>query len=178
MLPAGGFICLIYFVAYRWIKLLQAKTGYPGPTFHYLYYWGEASVLGFYGAIATIDASKRPPIHGIGAVFFFILLYVISTSLTLVIRDIRAWDTTITSRASIILKTIFSGYLLAVVIYFIIGSILENEENDEDIYLVTIEWNLTLIGLTWLLTFVLDFKDVQITLKGEDTLKRIDPNRQ
>ena len=95
-------------------------------------------MLGFYGAIATIDESKRPPIHGIGAVFFFILLYIISTSLTLVIRDIRAWDTTITSRTSILLKTIFSGYLLTVVIYFIIGSILESKDNGEDMYLVTI----------------------------------------
>ena len=40
MLPAGGFICLIYYVAYRWLKLLQDKTGYTGPTYHYLYYWG------------------------------------------------------------------------------------------------------------------------------------------
>jgi hypothetical protein len=40
---------------------------------------------------------------------------------------------------------------------------------------VTVEWNLTIGGLGWLLTFVLDLKDVQLTFKGDaqETIKYI-----
>jgi len=45
---------------------------------------------------------------------------------------------------------------------------------------VTIEWNLTIGGLIWLLTFALDWKDIFLTFKGDinDTVKQIDLNDQ
>jgi hypothetical protein len=50
------------------------------------------------------------------------------------------------------------------------------EGKGEDIYLVTIEWNLTIGGLTWLLTFALDWADIQLTFNGDiaSTIKYID----
>lgn len=176
MLPAGGFICLVYYIAYKWLSVLKKKSEYPGPLFGSLYYWGEASVLGFYGAIATIDEKGTPPIHGIGAVFFFILLYIIATSITIVMWDLREWDSKIIGRRSINIKVTIALYLFVIAMYFIIGSLLENgNENDEDIYLVTVEWNLTIGGLIWLLSFVYDFKDIHITFKGDaqDAVKYI-----
>ena len=81
------------------------------------------------------------------------------------------------------MKATISLYLVGVALYFIIGSILENmvsSDNGEDIYLVTIEWNLTIGGLIWLLTFALDWKDIFLTFKGDinDTVKKIDSNDQ
>jgi hypothetical protein len=115
---------LVYYVAYKWLEKLKKKTAYPGPIFGELYFWGEASVLGFYGAIATIDGLDRPAIHGIGAVFFFIMLYVISTSISIVMRDMHEWDSASISRNSTMLKSAMSLYLFGVALYFIIGSIL------------------------------------------------------
>jgi len=48
--------------------------------------------------------------------------------------------------------------------------------NHDDPYVVIIEWNLALVGMTWLLTFVLDWKDVYLTLIGpiEGTVKMIE----
>lgn len=90
--------------------------------------------------------------------------------------DLREWDSKIIGRRSINIKVTIALYLFVIAMYFIIGSLLENgSENDEDIYLVTVEWNLTIGGLIWLLSFVYDFKDVHITFKGDaqDAVKYI-----
>lgn len=123
MLVSGGFIGLVYFTAFRWIKLLKKQSNYPGPLFLFLNPLGQASVLGFYGAIATIDGAGLAPIHAPGAIFFFVLLFIITVALTLVMRDMHSWDTSIISRRSIQLKSALILYLFGNVIYFFAGMI-------------------------------------------------------
>jgi len=68
-------------------------------------------------------------------------------------------------------------WLVGVVIYCLVGLIKEGDDmNHDDPYVVIIEWNLALVGMTWLLTFVLDWKDVYLTLIGpiEGTVKMIE----
>jgi hypothetical protein len=86
MLPAGSFIVLLYFVVFRWLSLEKQRVGFPYGTEEWLYRWAIASVTGFYCAIGTIDSAGYPAIHGIGAVFFFVVLYVVAGSVTIVIR--------------------------------------------------------------------------------------------
>ena len=64
---------------------------------------------------------------------------------------------------------VFFGYLLGVFIYCIVGIILEkrDEENHDDIYVVILEWNLALGGLSWFITFVFDWDNVFLTLRGD-----------
>ena len=127
-----------------------------------------ASIVGFYCAIGTIDGAGYPSIHGIGAVFFFIVLYILSGAMTIVMRELHNWDATILNKTSITIKTILVGYVTAVALYCGVGGLIENiPQNDDDIYVVIIEWNLTLICLVWLLSFTLDFKDISITLRGD-----------
>lgn len=95
-------------------------------------------MIGFYCAIGTIDSAGYPSIHGIGAVFFFIILYVTAGAITIVMRELHNWDPTVLSRKSVIIKTIIVGYITALAAYCGIGALLENEENDDDIYLVII----------------------------------------
>ena len=41
-------------------------------------------------------------------------------------------------------------------------------------YSNTIEWNLTLVSITWLITFVFEFKEIYISLRGNiDSLVKI-----
>jgi hypothetical protein len=56
------------------------------------------SVLGFLAAIGTIDGDGYPDIHSIGAVFFFIVLFLIVVSSTIVLRNMNHWDSTVLSR--------------------------------------------------------------------------------
>lgn len=86
MLPAGSFICLLYFTLFRWIKLEKERMQFPYGTEAWLYKWALASVVGFYCAIGTIDSAGYPSIHGIGAVFFFIILYIVAGAITIVLR--------------------------------------------------------------------------------------------
>jgi len=68
-------------------------------------------------------------------------------------------------------------WLVGAVIYCLVGLNKEGDDmNHDDPYVVIIEWNLALVGMTWLLTFVLDWKDVYLTLIGpiEGTVKMIE----
>jgi hypothetical protein len=97
----------------------------------------QASVLGFLAAIATIDGAGYPALHSIGAVFFFVLLFLIAILVTLVARDMHEWDSTVLNRTSYLSKTIISAYLVGVIIYCLVGALLKKEdENDDDIHLV------------------------------------------
>lgn len=80
------------------------KTGYPGDNLSWLHPIGQFSTLGFYVAIATIDAEGVPLIHGLGAVIFFITLYIIGVYSTIIMRDMYTWQTSIMSRNSLLLK--------------------------------------------------------------------------
>ena len=86
MLPAGGFINLIYYIVFKWLKDVKKRTSYPFGIEAWLHPWGQGSVIGFYCAIGTIDGNGYPSIHGIGAVIFFIILYILSVVITLVVR--------------------------------------------------------------------------------------------
>jgi len=84
---------------------------------------GHASVLGFLAAIGTIDGDGTGTIHGVGAVFFFVVLFVIAVSVTLVIRDMFDWDTTVLSHSSILIKSGLTLYVCICAVYCIIGSL-------------------------------------------------------
>jgi len=91
MLPAGFCLNIFYLVLFKWHKHTADKIGYPGDNLSWLYPIAQFSILGFYGAIATIDAKGTPAIHSIGAVLFFIILYIIAVYSTIVIRDMYHW---------------------------------------------------------------------------------------
>lgn len=124
--------------------------------------------MGFYCAIGTIDGAGYPSIHGIGAVFFFVVLYVVAGAVTIVLREMHNWDPTALAGRSVWTKILIVGYITLVAGYCGIGGIIENiPHNNDDIYVVIIEWNLTLMGLVWLLSFALDYKDIFIVLRGD-----------
>jgi hypothetical protein len=86
------------------------------------------------------------------------------------------WDPSILTGRSLRTKMLIVGYITSVAVYCLVGGIIENiPHNDDDIYVVIIEWNLTLMGLVWLLSFVLDYKDIFIALRGDpgSTVKQI-----
>ena len=91
MLPIGFSLNLYYLILFKWIESTAKRIGYQGDTISWLYPIAQFSILGFYGAIATIDAKGTPFIHGLGAVVFFIILYILSVYSTIVIRDMYSW---------------------------------------------------------------------------------------
>lgn len=167
MLPAGSFIALTYYVIYRWIASEKKRVGYPGEIFSWMGHLAQASIIGFYCAIGTIDGAGYPNIHSIGAVFFFIVLFLISFVSTLVLREMHKWDCTVLSRESMVIKSLLALYLILLVVYCVVGVVLESgEENDDDKYLVIIEWNLVYVCLVWLLSFRRDWDNLELTLKA------------
>lgn len=135
----------------------------------------QASVLGFLAAIATIDGAGYPALHSIGAVFFFVVLYLVAAVVTLVARDMHEWDSTVMNRTSYFSKTILAGYLTGVALYCLVGALLEKPQNDDDKYLVILEWNLVFAGLVWLFTFRSDWHEHFVVLRGNfaSTIKQI-----
>ena len=94
-------------------------------------------------------------------------------------RELHNWNPSMITGRSITIKLLVFGYIVGVAIYCLIGSLRQIiPSNDDDIYLVIIEWNLTIGGLVWLLTFVVDWKPVFLTLKGDvsKTIKIIPVN--
>ena len=124
MAISASFLSLIYFVIFRWLTNLKKKIHYPGHIPSWLHPLGQISVLGYLIAIGTIDADGTShTLHGPGAVFFFIVLFLLTTTVTCIIRDMRHWDTSIISRSSMRIKTALSYYVIAVGIFFIVGEL-------------------------------------------------------
>lgn len=175
-LPAGSFVHLLYFTAFRYVQLLKKKTSFPYSTEKWLLAVAQISILGYYGAVGTIDGAGYPIIHLIGSIFFFILLYVVAGAITIVLRELHNWDPTVINPRSLLIKRIIVGYISGVAFYCAIkGLNLASAEKEDNIYVVILEWNLAIMGLIWLLTLTFDWKDVFIVLKGnfEGTVKRV-----
>ena len=85
-LGAGSFINIIYFVIFRWTKLLIKESQFPFTIEEWVFPVAQASIIGFYCAIATIDGKGTTPIHGPGAVIFFIILFICVGYITFVLR--------------------------------------------------------------------------------------------
>lgn len=133
----------------------------------WLYPIAQISVFGFFAAIGTIDGAGYPNIHSIGAVSFFIILFVLALNITLLVRDIYKWDPSAINYNSVLQKTILIIILSLIVAYCVVGLLTEAVQNDDDIYVVIMEWNLVFLGLMWLLTFSSDWTSVFLTLKGD-----------
>jgi len=131
MLPAGSLIALIYFVAFGWLEMLKRSSGFPYKTEQALKKWAFLSVVGFYMAIGTIDSAGYPDIHSIGAIFFFIVLFITAGTITFICRELQKWDTRTVNRTSVLAKTVVVGYILACAIYCVIGGLLEKGENGD-----------------------------------------------
>ena len=104
MLPNGLFLNLVYLTAFGWIKLLKRQTQYPESTHQWLLPIGQISILGFEVTIATIDGGKLPLIHIIGALFFFLVLLVVTALMTLTLRDMYEWCPSIMPERNILVK--------------------------------------------------------------------------
>ena len=169
MLPAGGFVNLVYYCIFRWLTVEKKRIGYTGDIYGWMLPLGQISTLGFLAAIGTIDGEGYPAIHDIGAVFFFIILFLLAMIITLVVRDMHFWDPSAITRSSFLSKSSFAFYLILMVLYCVVDAILglKDDQNDDDPVVVILEWNLVFIGLAWLLTFKFDWNHVFITLKGD-----------
>lgn len=148
---------------------MQAREyDYPGSTYSYMYWPTILSVIGYLGAIATIDTEGTGLIHAIGAGYFFMLLYFMVVNFTIVSYRMKQWDTRTISRASLAAKMVVMIYLHCVYIYCLVGLANQvwpsHDKNDDNIWGVIVEWNLVYGGLVWVLCFIGDFKDVYLVL--------------
>ena len=86
----------------------------------------------------------------------------------------RQWFPYVIIRESYYVKLGLVVYLLGVIIFCGVGVLLEIfPRNETDDYSNTIEWNLTLVSIVWLLTFVYDFGGLYVSLRGEYSLLKI-----
>ena len=129
MCSAGSFLNLVYFAVFRYLKYLKKKTEFPYPLENWLHYLAQISVLGFYFAVATIDAKGTTSIHGPGAVFFFVVLFIALGYVSYILKEIREWYAPSVRNISCVVKMAFFYYLVGVAIYCLIGLILESREN-------------------------------------------------
>ena len=76
--------------------------------------------------------------HAVGAVYYFLVLFVMLIGLTTVAYNMRQWDANFMKRGSLWVKILLSAYLAGVWIYALIGLIFEYTGNEDDIYIVIV----------------------------------------
>ncbi len=117
MLTASGFLTLIFHTIFRWYDKQAKNYEYPGGTYAYMYWPTMLAVLGYMAAIATIDTGGTGLLHEVGAIYFFACLYFLMANLTVVSREMRAWDTRSFTKCSILAKMLVTLYFNSVVFY-------------------------------------------------------------
>ena len=100
--------------------------------------------------------------HTVGAVYYFLILFALVIGMTIVAYNMRQWDVTFMKRGSLWIKILLAGYLLALWLYCLVGLIFEYAANDDDVYIVIVEWNSVFVGLVWVLSFTRDWKNVYL----------------
>lgn len=123
---------MIYWVLFRWMKYQKQRTEYPGPIYGPLYYIGQASVWGFMIAMGTIDGQWYPDLHTNSAIFFFVTLFVIVVTQTIVLRDIYLWDSSIMTQKSFLIKMILAIYVVIVWVCMLIGVLTHPDGVNDD----------------------------------------------
>ena len=136
----------------------------------------QISVIGYLMAIGTIDNGGTGNFHTVGAVFYFITLFLAVIGQTYVIHDMRRWDVSCVSWKSYIMKCGLALYLMALWIYCIFGLLFEviPTAHDTDIYIVIVEWNSVYVGLIWVLSFAFDWKNYYICLSRTSGVQMIE----
>ena len=89
MLASGSFINLMYFVVFKWTCDMIKQTGFPFSIEKWVFPLAQISVVGFYCAIATIDSAGTTSIHAPGAIFYFIVLFIIVGYITFILQQMR-----------------------------------------------------------------------------------------
>jgi hypothetical protein len=68
-------------------------------------------VWGFMIAMGTIDGMWYPDLHTNSAIFFFVVLFLIVMTQTLVLRDMYLWDSTVITQKSYLIKMVLAVYV-------------------------------------------------------------------
>lgn len=138
------------------MKFQKQRTQYPGTIFSPLYYIGQASVWGFMIAMGTIDGMWYPDLHTNSAIFFFVVLFLIVMTQTLVLRDMYLWDSTVITQKSYLIKVVLAVYVAIVWVFSLVGLILHPDpsNDDENPYIVILEWNSVYVCIFWILSYL------------------------
>lgn len=78
---------------------------------------------GFQIAMGTIDGNGYPDLHTNSAVFFFVMLFLIVMTQTIVIRDMYKWDSSVLSQKSYFIKLALGIYVACVWFFSLYGLI-------------------------------------------------------
>ena len=129
-------------------------------------------------AMGTIDGGGYPNLHTISAVFFFIMLFIIVMTQTIVLRDMYLWDSTVLSRKSIMIKSVLGIYVAVVWGFSLYGLLTKSSDQNEDsnIYIVILEWNSVYVCLMWILSYLPEWITLHVTLseyKPTQTIQNI-----
>ena len=120
-------------------------------------------------AMGTIDGAWYPDLHTNSAIFFFLTLFIIVITQSLVVRDLYHWDSTVISRKSYLIKMVLAIYVAIVWVGTLIGLILNpsGRNDDENVYIVILEWNSVYVCLFWIMSYYPEWSTIRITLTEE-----------
>lgn len=82
--------------------------------------------------MGTIDGKWYPDLHTNSAIFFFVTLFLIVMTQTLVLRDMYLWDPTVISRKSYLIKVILALYVAIVWAYTLTGLVTHPSGRNDD----------------------------------------------
>ena len=130
-------------------------------------YW--PTIIGVWGiliAMATIDIGGYGNAHIVGAIYYFVILYMMVVNFTVIAVKMYRWDTRSISLTGLYFKVAISVYLTCVWFYCLYGVLTEQPTltHEDDQYVVILEWNLFYDGIIWICSFAGDWKYLCIVL--------------
>ena len=82
--------------------------------------------------MGTIDGKGYPALHSNSAVFFFLTLFIIVMTQSIVVRDLYLWDSSVLSRKSYLIKMVLAIYVAIVWVGALAGQILYHKGKKDD----------------------------------------------
>ena len=169
MLIASSLLALIFFMMFRWAQSVANDVGFPKQVNNTLYYFSLFSIVLYGITIGTIDEKGTGPLHSPCAVGFFLILIWSIINMTLYLTQLRDWKHTTISRTSLRCKQFLAIYLIVLWVYcigmIIIVSLADSSwESKTDKYVNIVEWNTVTVGLLWVLTWVWEWKQMNLVL--------------
>ena len=130
------------------------------------FYITEFSMVCYSITIGTIDEKGIGKLHGPCAVIFFVIWMIVILRVTTFTSRLRHWDTTVLTRRSMLLKKLLAGYVSGVWIYCIYGLLTTPDlsQKKSDQFVVIVEWNSVLVNLLWVLSFVMEWPELNFCL--------------
>ena len=129
-----------------------------------LYYATMVAMLFYCIAVETIDGKGNGPLHTPSAVIFFLTFEISIVETTFYLYRLRQWNASVISGGSLQLKMLLAVYITVTWFYCLYKNLAGESFLGKTDFTVVLEWNAYIIDLFWILSYLPEWKQLQLCL--------------